>query len=119
VLVTGASGGIGAACARAFVAEGARLVVHYCHGADRARALAEELGGMPIAQADLTVEDDVERLFEEARDSLGAVDVCVEIQGVWPREDVPVWELPLERWEDTLRTNLTSTFLVARGSCAR
>jgi 3-oxoacyl-[acyl-carrier protein] reductase len=28
---------------------------------------------------------------------------------------VPVWELPLERWDDTLRQNLTSTFLVARG----
>ncbi len=33
---------------------------------------------------------------------------------MWPREDVPVWELPLERWEETLRTNLTTTFLVAR-----
>jgi 3-oxoacyl-[acyl-carrier protein] reductase len=39
----------------------------------------------------------------------------VEVAGVWPREDVPVWELPLERWEETLRTNLTATFLVARG----
>jgi 3-oxoacyl-[acyl-carrier protein] reductase len=34
---------------------------------------------------------------------------------VWPREDVPVWELPLDRWEGTLRANLTATFLVARG----
>jgi 3-oxoacyl-[acyl-carrier protein] reductase len=114
VLVTGASGGIGAACARAFASEGARVVVHYHRGEDRARALSEELGGAPVAQADLTDETDVERLFEEAREELGAVDVCVEVQGVWPREDVPVWELPLERWEDTLRTNLTATFLVAR-----
>ena len=35
--------------------------------------------------------------------------------GVWPSEDVPVWELPLERWELTLRQNLTSVFLTARG----
>jgi 3-oxoacyl-[acyl-carrier protein] reductase len=34
---------------------------------------------------------------------------------VWPEEDVPVWELPLERWEATLRQNLTATFLTARG----
>jgi 3-oxoacyl-[acyl-carrier protein] reductase len=34
---------------------------------------------------------------------------------VWPSEDVPVWQLPLERWEQTLRQNLTSVFLTARG----
>jgi len=34
---------------------------------------------------------------------------------VWPRPDQPVWELPLERWEETLRANLTATFLTARG----
>jgi 3-oxoacyl-[acyl-carrier protein] reductase len=115
VLVAGASGGIGAACARAFAAEGARVLVHYNRGEERARALAEEIGGAGAAQADLTSESDVERLFEEAREALGAVDVCVAVQGVWPREDVPVWELSLERWEDTLRQNLTSVFLVSRG----
>jgi 3-oxoacyl-[acyl-carrier protein] reductase len=114
VVIAGASGGIGAACSRAFAAEGARVLVHYHRGDERARALAAELGGAPVAQADLTSEDDVERLFAEARAALGAVDVCVAVQGFWPREDVPVWELPLERWEETLRQNLTSTFLVAR-----
>ena len=114
VLVTGASGGIGSACARAFAAEGARVVVHYHSGEERARALSEELGGF-VAQADLTLEEDVERLFDEARTALGEIDVCVEVHGVWPREDVPAWELSLERWEETLRQNLTTTFLVARG----
>jgi 3-oxoacyl-[acyl-carrier protein] reductase len=37
------------------------------------------------------------------------------VVGEWPRGDVPVWELPLERWEETLRVNLTATFLTARG----
>ena len=115
MLVTGASGGIGSACARAFVAEGARVVVHYHRGEERARALSGELGGTPIARADLTVEAEVERMFDEVRAALGSVDVCVAVHGVWPREDVPVWELPLERWEETLRQNLTATFLVARG----
>lgn len=112
--MTGASGGIGAACARAFAAEGARVLVHYNRGEERARTLADELGGAPVAQADLTVEADVDRLFDEARSSLGQIDVCAAVQGVWPREDRPVWELPLERWEETLRQNLTATFLVAR-----
>ena len=71
VLVTGASGGIGAACARAFAAEGARVAVHYHHGRKRAEALAAELGGAPVAGADLTDEAEVDRLFEEARSALG------------------------------------------------
>ncbi len=114
MVVTGASGGIGAACARAFAAEGAQVLVHYHRGEDRARALADELSGAPVAQADLTVEADVDRLFDEARTALGQVDVCAAVAGTWPREDVPVWELSLERWEDTLRANLTADFLVAR-----
>jgi 3-oxoacyl-[acyl-carrier protein] reductase len=115
VVVTGASGGIGAACVRALAGEGARVLVHYHGGEKRARALVEEVGGAAvIAQADLCVEAEVERLFADARAALGAVDVCVQVQGVWASEDVPVWELPLERWEETLRVNLTSTFLVAR-----
>jgi 3-oxoacyl-[acyl-carrier protein] reductase len=114
VLVTGASGGIGAACARAFAAEGARVLVHYHRGQERAEAVAEELGGMPVARADLTVETDVDRLFAEARAALGAVDVCAAVAGVYPTEDVPVWELSLDRWDATIRANLTATFLTAR-----
>jgi 3-oxoacyl-[acyl-carrier protein] reductase len=115
VLVTGASGGIGAACARAFAAEGARVAVHFHRGEERARAVAGELDGAPVLGADLTDELEVDRLFREARNALGRVDVCAAVAGVWPSEDVPVWELPLERWEQTLRQNLTSTFLTARG----
>jgi 3-oxoacyl-[acyl-carrier protein] reductase len=114
VVVTGASGGIGAACARAFAGEGARVAVHYNRGRERAESVAAELGAAVVVQADLTREADVERLFREARESLGRVDVCAAVAGVWPSEDEPVWELTLERWEATLRANLTSAFLTAR-----
>ena len=114
-LVTGGSRGIGRAIVRAFAAEGARVAVHFHRGGDRAAAVAAELGAAPVLQADLTDEGDVDRLFVEARAALGAVDVCAAVAGVWPRDDVPVWELPLERWEETLRANLTSSFLTARG----
>ena len=107
VLVTGASGGIGSACARAFMDEGADVVAHYHRGRDR----AEELGAAQVVGADLRNETEVDTLFAEA----GPLDVCAAVAGVWPREDVPVWELPLERWRDTLDSNLTATFLTARG----
>jgi 3-oxoacyl-[acyl-carrier protein] reductase len=115
VVVTGASGGIGAACARAFAAEGAHVALHYHRRRDRAEALAREIGGhAPILNADLTVEEDADALFEAAHEALGRVDVCAAVAGVWPSEDRPVWALPLDRWRDTLDANLTATFLTAR-----
>jgi 3-oxoacyl-[acyl-carrier protein] reductase len=111
VLITGASGGIGSACARAFAAEGCEVVLHYYRGRERAEALAQELGGAPIVGADLRDEQEVDRLFAEA----GPLDVCAAVAGIWPRDDVPVWELPLRRWRETVDANLTATFLTARG----
>jgi len=107
VLVSGGSGGIGAACVRLFAAEGARVVVHYNTGRER----AEAAGGAAVVQADLTDEAAVDRMFEEA----GGLDVCAAVAGIWPAEDLPVWELPLERWRATIEANLTATFLTARG----
>jgi 3-oxoacyl-[acyl-carrier protein] reductase len=114
VLVTGGAGGIGSACVRAFTAEGARVAIHYRTSAERAEELAHETGGVPL-QADLTVVSEVDALFESAEQELEGIDVCAAVAGFWPRKDEPVWELPLERWEATLRTNLTATFLTARG----
>jgi 3-oxoacyl-[acyl-carrier protein] reductase len=114
VVVTGASGGIGSACARAFAAEGAQVVVHYHGGRERAEAVAAEIGGAPVIGADLTVESEVDAFFEQAREQLGGVDICAAVAGVWPSADEPVWELSLERWDATLRANLTATFLTSR-----
>ncbi len=110
VLVLGGSGGIGAACARAFMAEGARVAVHYHRGRER----AADVGGEVALEADLTDEAQVERLFLQTREALGGIDVCAFVAGFWPREPEPVWELGLERWEATLRVNLTAPFLAAR-----
>src|SRR5213078_3234156 len=67
-------------------------------------------GSAAVVGADLTDEEQVEALFEAA----GPLDVCAAVAGAWPSEDVPVWELSLDRWRATLDTNLTATFLTAR-----
>jgi 3-oxoacyl-[acyl-carrier protein] reductase len=82
------------------------VVAHY----HRNREAAEALGGLAVG-ADLRDEAQVEALFAAA----GPLDLCVANAGVWPSEDVPVAELPLERWRATIDGNLTATFLTARG----
>ena len=113
VLVTGGAGGIGAAVCRAFAAEGARVAVHFHTSAGPAEQLAGDLGGVALA-ADLRDEAEADGLVPAAVGLLGGLDVCVANAGAYPPEDVPVWDLSLERWEETLRTNLTATFLTSR-----
>lgn len=113
VLVTGGAGGIGSAVSRAFAAEGARVAVHFNSSAAAAEALAAEIGGAAVG-ADLTREDEADGLIPEAVNLLGRLDVCIANAGAYPPEDLPLWDLPLERWEQTVARNLTATFLTAR-----
>lgn len=114
VLVTGGSGGIGEATARLFAAEGARVAVHYHRNRDAAEAIADEIGGVAL-QADLRDESQADALVPAAVDALGRLEACVANAGVWPAEDVPVADMPFDRWRATIDANLTATFLTARG----
>lgn len=113
VLVTGGSGGIGSVVCRAFAAEGCRVAVHYRTSRVVAEELAAALGGIALP-ADLRREEEADALIPAAAAALGRLDVCVASAGIWPAADVPVWELPLGRWEETLASNLRATFLTAR-----
>ena len=82
---------------------------------ERAEAVAAELGGAIALGADLTDEAQVDALFAAgARRSSAASTSALRSRASGRRADEPVWELPLERWEATLRANLTATFLTAR-----
>lgn len=113
VLVTGASGGIGSATARALAAEGARVAVHYHRNRDAAEAVAADVNGPAIA-ADLTAEQDAATLVARAAERLGGLDAVVANAGVWPSEDRPVRDLDVARWRTTIDANLTATFLTVR-----
>jgi len=114
IVVTGGAGGIGSAIVRAFAAEGARVCVHYRTSEERARSLASQIGGVAL-RADLTVEEEVDELFQRAVEELGTLDVLIANAGHWPSEDVPVWDMSLERWRSTISVDLDSVFLSCRG----
>jgi 3-oxoacyl-[acyl-carrier protein] reductase len=112
-LVTGGAGGIGAATVRALAGEGARVAVHYHSSRDKAEQLAAEIDGVAL-QADLRDEGDADALVPAAVEQLGRLDACVANAGTWDPEDVPLAEMSLDRWRDTVESNLTATFLTAR-----
>ena len=116
VLVTGASGGIGQAIARAFAAEGARVVLHYHRCKAAAEKLARELGGAETIalRADMTREREVKQLFARARREFGRLDTLVANAGIWVERDAPIHKMPLAQWRRTIDTDLTSVFLCCR-----
>jgi 3-oxoacyl-[acyl-carrier protein] reductase len=113
VLVTGGAGGIGASTCRTLAAEGATVVVHHRTSTDAASSLADELGGVAL-QADLTDERAVDALVTAAVEAVGRLDAVVVNAGVWPAEDLPLWELPVDRWRHTIDVDLTGSFLTLR-----
>lgn len=116
VLVTGASGGIGAAIAGGFATEGAKVVLHYHTNRESIQRLQKDLKDCEtmIVQADLKKEDQVERLFSDTIDRFERVDTLVANAGAWEMRDVPMHEMSLEQWQQSLDNLLTGPFLCLR-----
>ena len=115
VLITGASGGIGRACADAFAQEGASLILHGHKNSAKLLELSEKLETPTLrVRADLRDKSSVKRLFAEIWDHYRALDVVVSNAGVWKPEPAPIHLMGLKRWHESLDINLTSHFLCAR-----
>ncbi|WEK46016.1 MAG: SDR family oxidoreductase [Candidatus Andeanibacterium colombiense] len=114
-VVTGASSGIGEACALGYAEAGAKVVMA-ARRADRLEALVakiEAAGGEAIGVVtDVTSEDAVANLFRQAVDRFGTVDILINNAGV--AQSIPIEESTLEQWNTVLTTNLTSAFLCSR-----
>lgn len=116
VLVTGASGAIGRAIALAFAPKGYRVAVHYHTRREEALAAVEEIrgnGGWAEAfGADLTQEEQVTWLFDQAERALGKIRVLVNNAGVaWQGL---LTDMSLSEWRRVLDGDLTSAFLCCR-----
>ncbi|NBE93733.1 SDR family oxidoreductase [Nonomuraea sp. KC401] len=118
VLVTGGTRGLGRASALALARGGAKVVA--CHGRagaaadDLARELKELGDHHHVVRADVTSEDDVDRLAGACADAYGGLDVVINNVGV--AGEAPVGELTGEEWDRVMDANLTAPFLVTRAT---
>ncbi|WP_110949566.1 SDR family oxidoreductase [Pseudomonas bohemica] len=117
-LVTGASSGLGLGAARGLAASGAAVVVNYHSQPEPAQKLVDEIrtaGGQAMAiGADVSKEEEVEKLFADTVSTFGRLDILIANSGL--QKDAPIAELSLEEWNTVINVNLTGQFLCARAA---
>lgn len=113
-LVTGASGGIGSAIARALAAQGAEIAL----SGTRVGALEEVAKGISgkkhILPCNLSDLDSVERLVPQAEEAMGGVDILINNAGM--TRDNLFMRMKDEEWDDVLKINLTAPFHLTRSA---
>jgi len=113
-LITGATGGIGGAVAKAFAGAGAQLAVSGSKQ-EKLDAFAAELGGNALGIAcDLSDLASVDALIKSAEEKLGGLDVLVCNAGV--TKDNLALRMKDEEWQQVIDINLTASFRLARAA---
>ncbi|MDQ5817896.1 MAG: 3-oxoacyl-ACP reductase [Actinomycetota bacterium] len=111
-VITGAASGIGREAARRFAEEGASVCV-----ADLAdepgEETAKEIDGLYV-HADVTDPDDVQRMYREAADRFGGIDVLFNNAGISPTDDDSILETEMEAWDRVQNVNLKSVYLCCK-----
>ena len=115
VLLTGASGSIGSAIAEMFDKEDSNIILAYNKSEKKIRGLEKRLKNKHFAiSADLTDEKDVGKLFIEAENKFGRIDILIACAGAWSDEKY-ISDRSLEEWNRTFQLNSTVDFLLTRG----
>ena len=116
-LITGASGGIGAAIARGLHQQGATVVLHGTR-AERLAALADELGtNAHVVTANLSSREEAAGLAEQAAEAAGApISILVNNAGI--TRDNLMMRMKDEEWDDVLDVNMTASMMITR-ACLR
>ena len=114
-LITGASGGIGLTITSLFLQEQAKVTAHYNTKLETLKKLLERYPDtLQCVQANLQVEQEVKTLFTKGNDQFGRIDGLIANAGIWPKEHTPIHEMSLERWNNTIATDLTGVFLCVK-----
>lgn len=116
ILITGGSRGIGAACARAFAAQGCRVAINYNKSEEKAQALCEELTALGYdvmaVHADVSDSASVGRMIDLVEERFGRIDVLVNNAGIAMQKLFT--DTTDSEWERMIGTNLSAAFYCAR-----
>lgn len=114
-IITGGASGIGAATARLFVSEGAKVVLVDLNE-EKGKAFEQELKAAQaealFVKANITSEEEVAGVFQQAKDAFGRVDIVFNNAGIGRVQ--PTHELEYAEWRNTVNVDLDGVFLVAR-----
>lgn len=117
-IVTGASKGIGAAIAKYFAAEGAKVVVNYASAKEDAekvvKAITDNGGTALLVQGDVSKREDIERLFEETKKAFGALDILVNNAGIY--QYAPIEEFAETSFHQQFNINVLGSLLAIQAS---
>lgn len=111
VLVTGGSGGIGAACCVLFAEKGYNVVMNYNKNADKARELSEKYGCFPV-KADITKMDEVCAMTDAAVKRFGHIDVLVNNAGV--ARQLLFADIDEEEWDRVFNVNVKGMYFAVK-----
>ncbi|MHA2620533.1 MAG: 3-oxoacyl-ACP reductase family protein [bacterium JZ-2024 1] len=115
-LVTGSSRGLGAAMAKALASAGARVAIHHRANPEQAERVAREIiesnGRCHIFQADVTRQDECERLVQEVLAHFASIDILVNNAGI--RKDSLLHRMTREEWDMVIQTNLNSLYYITK-----
>ncbi|WP_394232251.1 glucose 1-dehydrogenase [Niallia oryzisoli] len=115
VIVTGAGKGIGKGIALAYAKKGANVIVAEMEereGTKTVQIIKEQGGEALFVQTDVRRERDIISLMQAANQAYGRIDILINNAGISVFK--PLFELPIEEWDDVIQTNLRSVFLGSR-----
>ncbi len=111
VLITGASGGIGGACAKLFVESGYTVGACFNKNKEKAELLQKELGTL-IFQGDISFSAGAEKIIKDAEEKMGQIDVFIFSSGIALQK--LVCDTTDDDWNNIINTNLSAAFFTVR-----